>query len=89
MLTVDPGKRITAAEALNHPWIGQRETVASHEEKPEIQHRLIEFNSARRRFKASVYAVIAAQRSFGESSTENSVQESVNDANEIASSDTT
>ena len=89
MLTVDPRKRITAVEALNHPWIGQRETVASHEERLEIIPRLKEFNSARRRFKASVYAVIAAQRNFGEFSTENSIQESVNDANEIASSDTT
>ncbi|GIY97159.1 hypothetical protein CEXT_652831 [Caerostris extrusa] len=29
MLTVNPAKRITASEALKHPWICQRERVAS------------------------------------------------------------
>uniref|UniRef100_A0A3B3UYX9 calcium/calmodulin-dependent protein kinase n=1 Tax=Poecilia latipinna TaxID=48699 RepID=A0A3B3UYX9_9TELE len=29
MLTINPSKRITAAEALKHPWICQRSTVAS------------------------------------------------------------
>ena len=54
MLTVDPGKRITAIGALNHSWIGQRETVASNLERPKTIDRLITFNSARRTFKAAV-----------------------------------
>ena len=35
MMSVDPAKRATAKAALDHPWISQREVVASHSERHE------------------------------------------------------
>ena len=70
MLTVDPAKRITGIEAINHPWIGQRDTVASPQERLATLDRLRTFNSARRKFKAAVIAVQLTQMNFGESSEE-------------------
>lgn len=52
MLTVNPGKRITAAEALKHPWICQRERVASVVHRQETVDCLKKFN-ARRKLKVS------------------------------------
>ena len=66
MMSVDPGKRITAKEALNHPWISQREEVASHRERKETIHKLKTFLSARGRFRAAVFATIVARKAdFG------------------------
>ena len=62
MMSVDPGKRITAKEALNHPWISQREEVASHRERKETIHKLKTFLSARGRFRAAVFATIVARK---------------------------
>jgi len=50
MLTVNPAKRITAAEALKHPWICQRERVASVVHRQETVDCLRKFN-ARRKLK--------------------------------------
>jgi len=52
MLTVNPAKRITAAEALKHPWICQRERVASVVHRQETVDCLKKFN-ARRKLKVS------------------------------------
>jgi len=66
MMSVDPQKRITAKEALNHPWISQREQVASHSERKETIHKLKTFLSARGRFRAAVFATIVARKTdFG------------------------
>uniref|UniRef100_A0A3B5M3Y9 calcium/calmodulin-dependent protein kinase n=1 Tax=Xiphophorus couchianus TaxID=32473 RepID=A0A3B5M3Y9_9TELE len=53
MLTINPSKRITAAEALKHPWICQRSTVASMMHRQETVECLKKFN-ARRKLKESI-----------------------------------
>uniref|UniRef100_A0A4W5KTV8 Protein kinase domain-containing protein n=1 Tax=Hucho hucho TaxID=62062 RepID=A0A4W5KTV8_9TELE len=53
MLTINPGKRITTAEALKHPWICQRSTVASMMHRQETVECLKKFN-ARRKLKVTL-----------------------------------
>ena len=62
MMSVDPEKRITSSEALDHPWISQREVVASHSERNETIDQLKKFLTARSRFRAAVFATIVARR---------------------------
>uniref|UniRef100_A0A8D0CF69 calcium/calmodulin-dependent protein kinase n=1 Tax=Scleropages formosus TaxID=113540 RepID=A0A8D0CF69_SCLFO len=50
MLTINPAKRITASEALKHPWISHRSTVASCMHRQETVECLKKFN-ARRKLK--------------------------------------
>uniref|UniRef100_A0A8C7ZQN0 calcium/calmodulin-dependent protein kinase n=1 Tax=Oryzias sinensis TaxID=183150 RepID=A0A8C7ZQN0_9TELE len=50
MLTINPTKRITAQEALKHPWVCQRSTVASMMHRQETVECLKKFN-ARRKLK--------------------------------------
>ena len=57
MMCLDPSKRITAREALNHPWISQREDVASHSERQETIQKLKTFLSARARFRAAFQVI--------------------------------
>uniref|UniRef100_A0A8C6USN6 calcium/calmodulin-dependent protein kinase n=1 Tax=Neogobius melanostomus TaxID=47308 RepID=A0A8C6USN6_9GOBI len=52
MLTINPAKRITAQEALKHPWVCQRSTVASMMHRQETVECLKKFN-ARRKLKVS------------------------------------
>uniref|UniRef100_A0A671VDL6 calcium/calmodulin-dependent protein kinase n=1 Tax=Sparus aurata TaxID=8175 RepID=A0A671VDL6_SPAAU len=56
MLTINPSKRITAAEALKHPWICQRSTVASMMHRQETVECLKKFN-ARRKLKVRHLAI--------------------------------
>uniref|UniRef100_A0AAR2JY89 calcium/calmodulin-dependent protein kinase n=1 Tax=Pygocentrus nattereri TaxID=42514 RepID=A0AAR2JY89_PYGNA len=56
MLTINPAKRITAAEALKHPWISHRSTVASCMHRQETVECLKKFN-ARRKLKVRSYNV--------------------------------
>uniref|UniRef100_A0A8V0XHZ1 calcium/calmodulin-dependent protein kinase n=1 Tax=Gallus gallus TaxID=9031 RepID=A0A8V0XHZ1_CHICK len=53
MLTINPAKRITASEALKHPWICQRSTVASMMHRQETVDCLKKFN-ARRKLKVKM-----------------------------------
>uniref|UniRef100_A0A673HMR5 calcium/calmodulin-dependent protein kinase n=1 Tax=Sinocyclocheilus rhinocerous TaxID=307959 RepID=A0A673HMR5_9TELE len=50
MLTINPAKRITADQALKHPWVCQRSTVASMVHRQETVECLRKFN-ARRKLK--------------------------------------
>ncbi|XP_018376345.1 PREDICTED: calcium/calmodulin-dependent protein kinase type II alpha chain isoform X11 [Trachymyrmex cornetzi] len=63
MLTVNPGKRITASEALKHPWICQRERVASVVHRQETVDCLKKFN-ARRKLKGAILTTMLATRNF-------------------------
>uniref|UniRef100_A0AAY4B4E2 calcium/calmodulin-dependent protein kinase n=1 Tax=Denticeps clupeoides TaxID=299321 RepID=A0AAY4B4E2_9TELE len=49
MLTINPAKRITAAEALKHPWISHRSTVASCMHRQETVECLKKFNARRKK----------------------------------------
>uniref|UniRef100_A0A8D0Q7K4 calcium/calmodulin-dependent protein kinase n=1 Tax=Sus scrofa TaxID=9823 RepID=A0A8D0Q7K4_PIG len=53
MLTINPAKRITADQALKHPWVCQRSTVASMMHRQETVECLRKFN-ARRKLKVSL-----------------------------------
>ncbi|XP_032805965.1 calcium/calmodulin-dependent protein kinase type II subunit delta isoform X48 [Petromyzon marinus] len=63
MLTINPAKRITAAEALKHPWICQRSTVASCMHRQETVECLRKFN-ARRKLKGAILTTMLATRNF-------------------------
>ncbi|UXI14089.1 calcium/calmodulin-dependent protein kinase II [Sarcoptes scabiei] len=63
MLTVNPAKRITATEALKHPWICQRERVASTLHRQETVDCLKKFN-ARRKLKGAILTTMLATRNF-------------------------
>lgn len=63
MLTVSPSKRITASEALKHPWICHRERVASLMHRQETVDCLKKFN-ARRKLKGAILTTMLATRNF-------------------------
>ncbi|KAG4074962.1 hypothetical protein HA402_014541 [Bradysia odoriphaga] len=63
MLTMNPDKRITASEALKHPWIRQPEIVAPRVHLAKTIGHLKKFN-ARRKFRAAALAAVAAQKFF-------------------------
>nr|NP_001191515.1 CaM kinase II delta [Aplysia californica]ACN43222.1 CaM kinase II delta [Aplysia californica] len=63
MLTVNPAKRINASEALKHPWICQRERVASVVHRQETVDCLKKFN-ARRKLKGAILTTMLATRNF-------------------------
>ncbi|VDM32904.1 unnamed protein product [Hydatigera taeniaeformis] len=55
MLTMNPSKRITAAEALKHQWIFQPERVASSMHRQETVECLKKFNAKRKLKALSVF----------------------------------
>ncbi|KAM7397395.1 hypothetical protein PAMA_005614 [Pampus argenteus] len=63
MLTINPAKRITAAEVLKHPWISHRSTVASCMHRQETVECLKKFN-ARRKLKGAILTTMLATRNF-------------------------
>uniref|UniRef100_A0A3Q1ARJ3 calcium/calmodulin-dependent protein kinase n=1 Tax=Amphiprion ocellaris TaxID=80972 RepID=A0A3Q1ARJ3_AMPOC len=58
MLTINPAKRITAQEALKHPWVCQRSTVASMMHRQETVECLKKFNARRKLKTISVSALV-------------------------------
>ncbi|XP_078360153.1 calcium/calmodulin-dependent protein kinase type II delta chain-like isoform X2 [Oculina patagonica] len=63
LLSVDGSKRITASEALKHPWIVNRERVASKVHRQETLDGLKKFN-ARRKLKGAILTTILATSNF-------------------------
>uniref|UniRef100_UPI00358E2661 calcium/calmodulin-dependent protein kinase type II delta chain isoform X18 n=1 Tax=Myxine glutinosa TaxID=7769 RepID=UPI00358E2661 len=63
MLTINPAKRINATEALKHPWICQRSTVASCMHRQATVECLRKFN-ARRKLKGAILTTMLATRNF-------------------------
>ncbi|XP_078659688.1 calcium/calmodulin-dependent protein kinase type II delta chain-like isoform X17 [Branchiostoma floridae x Branchiostoma belcheri] len=67
MLNLNPAKRITAEQALRHPWICQRERVASQIHRQETVDCLKKFN-ARRKLKGAILTTMLATRNFSSKS---------------------
>uniref|UniRef100_A0A8C6L354 calcium/calmodulin-dependent protein kinase n=1 Tax=Nothobranchius furzeri TaxID=105023 RepID=A0A8C6L354_NOTFU len=63
MLTINPAKRISATEALKHPWISHRSTVASCMHRQETVECLKKFN-ARRKLKVRIFKFIVFKRTL-------------------------
>uniref|UniRef100_A0A8C6SSM1 calcium/calmodulin-dependent protein kinase n=1 Tax=Neogobius melanostomus TaxID=47308 RepID=A0A8C6SSM1_9GOBI len=63
MLTINPAKRVTATDALKHPWICQRSTVASMMHRQETVECLKKFN-ARRKLKGAILTTMLVNRNF-------------------------
>ncbi|XP_041737790.1 calcium/calmodulin-dependent protein kinase type II subunit gamma isoform X2 [Coregonus clupeaformis] len=63
MLTINPAKRITADQALKHPWVCQRSTVASMMHRQETVECLRKFN-ARRKLKGAILTTMLVTRNF-------------------------
>lgn len=59
MLTVDPNERITAEQALGHPWVMRGDDeLAESQLGPSLQ-RMRVFN-ARRKFKSAIASIMLA-----------------------------
>uniref|UniRef100_A0A673KJ80 calcium/calmodulin-dependent protein kinase n=1 Tax=Sinocyclocheilus rhinocerous TaxID=307959 RepID=A0A673KJ80_9TELE len=65
MLTINPAKRITSEQALKHPWVCQRSTVASMMHRQETVECLRKFN-ARRKLKGAILTTMLVSRNFSE-----------------------
>jgi len=89
MLTVNPAKRIRAEEALKHPWICQRERVASVFHRQETVDCLKKFN-ARRKLKGAILTTMLVSRNFStKSMVKGSKGDSSNDPKASTDSSTT
>uniref|UniRef100_A0A8C3VAV2 calcium/calmodulin-dependent protein kinase n=1 Tax=Catharus ustulatus TaxID=91951 RepID=A0A8C3VAV2_CATUS len=70
MLTINPAKRITAHEALKHPWVCQRSTVASMMHRQETVECLKKFNARRKlKVRGLVWKVWARDSAYPPSTT--------------------
>ncbi|KAK5909449.1 hypothetical protein CesoFtcFv8_003378 [Champsocephalus esox] len=76
MLTINPAKRITAQEALKHPWVCQRSTVASMMHRQETVECLKKFN-ARRKLKGAILTTMLVSRNFSVGSRQTATPASV------------
>ncbi|XP_076016548.1 calcium/calmodulin-dependent protein kinase type II delta chain isoform X8 [Genypterus blacodes] len=63
MLTINPAKRITADQAIKHPWVCQRSTVASMMHRQETVECMRKFN-ARRKLKGAILTTMLVSRNF-------------------------
>ncbi|XP_066511916.1 calcium/calmodulin-dependent protein kinase type II subunit beta-like isoform X1 [Hoplias malabaricus] len=79
MLTINPAKRITAQEALKHPWVCQRSTVASMMHRQETVECLKKFN-ARRKLKGAILTTMLVSRNFSVGSRQTTAPASVSAA---------
>lgn len=59
MLTVDPEERITAEQALEHPWVLTGDDQLAESTLGESLQRMRMFN-ARRKFKSAINSIVLA-----------------------------
>ncbi|GAB1301536.1 Calcium/calmodulin-dependent protein kinase IV [Apodemus speciosus] len=72
LIVLDPKKRLTTFQALQHPWVTGKAANFVHMDT--AQKKLQEFN-ARRKLKAAVKAVVASSRLGSASSSHSNIQE--------------
>ncbi|EQC40625.1 CAMK protein kinase [Saprolegnia diclina VS20] len=58
LLVVDPAKRLTAYDALRHPWLSPHNASISVQPLHKVAARLLRFQRGRRRLRASILAVL-------------------------------
>ncbi|CAF4669528.1 unnamed protein product, partial [Rotaria socialis] len=63
MLNINPSRRISATDALKHPWICQRERVAGTIHRQETVDCLRKFN-ARRKLKGAILSTMFVNRTL-------------------------
>ncbi|KAG8505659.1 Calcium/calmodulin-dependent protein kinase type IV, partial [Galemys pyrenaicus] len=80
LIVLDPKKRLTTFQALQHPWVTGKAANFVHMDT--AQKKLQEFN-ARRKLKAAVKAVVASSRLGSASSSHGSIQESQKASQEL------
>ncbi|KRZ68711.1 Calcium/calmodulin-dependent protein kinase type II alpha chain, partial [Trichinella papuae] len=85
MLTVNPRKRITADQALKHPWICQRERVAALVHRQDTVDCLKKFN-ARRKLKGAILTTMIATRNLSKIKTSASSDIHANKLSQVDSS---
>ena len=61
LLALNPKERITIDEALQHPWIADRERFALKNHLPETIEEIRKFNT-KRKLKAAVLSAVASPR---------------------------
>lgn len=61
MLTVDPNIRLTASQALEHPWVMSGDDELAESTLGESLVRMRVFN-ARRKFKSAINSILVALR---------------------------
>lgn len=64
LLVTDPNKRLSANQAMSHPWVREENSAAKTKHIPTTLEKMQEFN-AKRKLKAVTAAVIAMQRLGG------------------------
>ncbi|XP_048384311.1 calcium/calmodulin-dependent protein kinase type IV-like isoform X3 [Stegostoma tigrinum] len=77
LILLDPKKRLTTYQALQHPWVIGKAANFIHMDN--AQKKLLEFN-ARRKLKAAVKAVVASGR-LGNTNSQNNIESSSADPN--------
>ncbi|XP_043566467.1 calcium/calmodulin-dependent protein kinase type IV isoform X2 [Chiloscyllium plagiosum] len=78
LIVLDPKKRLTTYQALQHPWVIGKAANFIHMDN--VQKKLQEFN-ARRKLKAAVKAVVASSR-LGNTNSQNNIENTSTDPND-------
>lgn len=82
LLTVKASDRITAYEALRHPWISQCDRIASHIHRQQTVDALKTFN-ARRKLKGAIITMIASRNFSTRSSVSKNKEASANSTSKL------